>query len=75
MNQPSIAFLGKTGAGKTSLMNAIARQKLGAQAKRGQLTSQTTELAVYKDVKFLGTDKFVTLIDIPGLSDSEGRDQ
>ena len=26
MNQPTIAFLGKTGAGKTSLMNALARQ-------------------------------------------------
>ena len=25
-DQPTIAFLGKTGAGKTSLMNALARQ-------------------------------------------------
>ena len=31
----TIAFLGKTGAGKTTLMNAMARKELGAQAKPG----------------------------------------
>ena len=62
-------------------MNALAKKELGTQAKRGQLDSQTTELAVYRDVKFLGNENnennenLVTLIDIPGLSDSEGRDQ
>ena len=35
----TIAFLGKTGAGKTTLMNAMARKELGAQAKPGQLSS------------------------------------
>ena len=35
----TIAFLGKTGAGKTTLMNAMARKELGAQAKPGQLLS------------------------------------
>ena len=59
-------------------MNALAKKELGTQAKRGQVVSQTTELAVYRDVKFLGNENnenLVTLIDIPGLSDSEGRDQ
>ena len=35
----TIAFLGKTGAGKTTLMNAMARKELNAQAKPGQLSS------------------------------------
>ena len=35
----TIAFIGKTGAGKTALMNAMARKILGEQAGRAQLES------------------------------------
>ena len=36
---PTIAFIGITGAGKTTLMNAMAQQELGTQAGAGQVES------------------------------------
>ena len=72
----TIGFLGKTGAGKTTLMNAMAKQELGAQAKRGQLVSQTSSITVYPEISFLGdSEKRVNFVDFPGLQDTEGQDQ
>lgn len=75
-NAPTIGFLGITGSGKTTLMNAFAGQVLGKQAQRGELQSTTTEVTVYKNIPFLGDEeRLVDLIDFPGLLDTEGRDQ
>ena len=75
-NSTTIAFVGKTGAGKTTLMNALAKQELGKQASRAQMTSQTTEITVYPSIAFLGDpDKPTNFVDLPGLLDTEGRDQ
>ena len=72
----TIAFLGKTGAGKTTMMNAMARQELGTQAKKGQLASQTTDITVYPNIPFMGDpNKLTNFVDLPGLADTEGRDQ
>ena len=71
-----MAFVGKTGAGKTTLMNAMAKQELGKQAGRAQMTSQTTEITVYPSIPFMGDQtKPTNFVDLPGLMDTEGRDQ
>ena len=73
---PTIAFLGKTGAGKTTLMNALAQEILGKQASSSQLTSETQKITVHDKKKFLGdNNRLVNFVDIPGLSDSSGNDQ
>ena len=57
-------------------MNALAKQELGKQAGNAQVTSQTTEITVYPDIPFMGDNKKPTnFVDLPGLLDSEGRDQ
>ena len=54
-------------------MNAMAKQDLGIQAKRGQLISQTTSITVYPNIGFLGdSGKLVNFVDFPGLQDTEG---
>ena len=74
-NSTTIAFVGKTGAGKTTLMNALAKQELGKQAARAQMTSQTSEVTVYPDIPFIGDkEKPTNFVDLPGLLDTEGRD-
>ena len=56
-------------------MNALARNELGKQASRIQMTSQTTDVTVYPDIAFLGDkDKPVNFVDLPGLWNTEGRD-
>ena len=75
-NAVTIAFVGKTGAGKTTLMNALAKQKLGKQASSAQMTSQTSEVTVYPDIPFMrDKEKPTNFVDLPGLLDTEGRDQ
>ena len=57
-------------------MNAMAKQELGIQAKRGQLSSETTQITVYPNISFLGdSEKPVNFVDFPGLQDTEGKDQ
>ena len=72
----TIAFLGKTGAGKTTLMNSMAKQILGKQGGKVSVKSQTSEITVYPDIPFLkDKTKMVNFVDLPGLLDTKGRDQ
>lgn len=58
-------------------MNAMARKELGKQAVPGQIASQTTDVDIFELIPFLGRDdsKLVNFVDMPGLQDTEGRDQ
>lgn len=66
-------LIGKTGVGKTSLLNVIFGQEIG---KVGYSThSETKESKFYCIREKMKNDiKYFCLIDTPGLYDSEGRD-
>ena len=73
--RPTFCFIGKTGAGKTALMNALAQKVLGRQAKPGQLNSETLATTIYRGVSWMGGPELVDFVDTQGLMDTEGRDQ
>ena len=56
-------------------MNAMAGQLIGQQAANGQLTAETSSLTVYPKIPILYTGNVVNFVDLPGLQDTEGRDQ
>ena len=68
-NQKTILLMGQTGSGKSSFGNFL----LG---RRAFVTSNKCNSCTTKTVKETSSnDKLIDVIDTPGLSDSEGRDQ
>ena len=68
--QPRVAVFGKTGAGKSSLCNSIFGKDVAAVSDTEACTRAPQEYLLK-----LSGDKAIVLIDVPGVGESEARDQ
>ncbi len=68
--QPRVAIFGKTGAGKSSLCNAIFGEDVAAVSDTDACTREPNEYLV----RLSGT-KSIVLIDVPGVGENEARDE
>lgn len=68
--QPRVAVFGKTGAGKSSLCNAIFGEDVAAVSDTEACTRAPNEYLV----RLSGT-KSIVLVDVPGVGESEARDE
>lgn len=66
---PKIGFFGKTGAGKSSLCNALFGQAICPVSDVDPCTRQTQELNIGVG------DKKIVLLDVPGVGESRDRDE
>ena len=70
------AYVGRSGPGKTTLMNEIAKQESGKQASHVPIPFRSTEFTVYMDISFLeDEDERANFVDITALLDEEERDK
>ena len=60
-------LVGKTGTGKTTILNAIYNKIVGLAAKTGKSVTKISSVYYYK----LKNGNVITLIDTPGLGDTE----
>jgi predicted GTPase len=78
---PTIAFMGKTGAGKSTLMNAVCWKpgteyvEIARTKQEGEMGSCTRKVTVYPNMDWFDDEGKVNFVDVPGLDDSEGKDQ
>lgn len=66
---PKVAFLGKTGAGKSSLCNALFGQKICPVSDVESCTREPQELMAR-----LGRSTGIALLDVPGVGENDERD-
>ncbi len=66
---PRIGVLGKTGAGKSSLCNALFGQDICAVSDVEACTRKPQDVLLQ-----IGKGKGITLLDVPGVGESEDRD-
>lgn len=60
-------LVGKTGVGKTTILNAVFNKIVGVAAKTGKSVTKISSVYYYK----LKNGTLITLIDTPGLGDTE----
>ena len=73
-NVKRIVLLGSTGDGKSSLANALLGLKSNEVFKESSMTESCTVTTTEQNGAWLGTGSLCTIIDTPGMNDSQGRD-
>ena len=73
-NVKRIVLLGSTGDRKSSLANALLGLKSNEVFKESSMTESCTVTTTEQNGAWLGTGSLCTIIDTPGMNDSQGRD-